>query len=462
MSQEIEAMTIRPTGAHVSAATHDLGGQGPLGASRYSWYVLAVLLCVYSFNWMDRYVLLILLEPIKHELRLSDTALGLLSGFTFAMIYSIAGIPIARWADRGKRRSVISLGLALWSAMTALSGLAANIWHLTAARFGVALGESACSPPASSLISDYFPAHRRATAFAIYGVGISIGMGLGLFVGGWANELYGWRVAFMIAGLPGVLLALIVRFTIREPRRGQAESFEADTRVYPVAATIRIILSRKSFLAYAIGLGLFSFSGNAFETWTPVYLMRLYHMGTGTIGEWTGFIEGVGGLIGTLASGLLADRLGTRDERWYLWVPAMAAAAMVPSMFVFLHTSQGSMFVFYFVTIVFSASYLAPLVAITQRIMPVRMRALATALLYLLLNLIGPGAGPLAAGILNDALVGSYGVEAIRLSLTVTLVGAVCGVALTLYAAKHLPHDLAFADRQEDLSPAETRIAAAQ
>jgi MFS family permease len=454
-------MRIRRHGAHASTATRDIA-QGHQDASRYSWYVLAVLLCVYSFNWMDRYVLLILLEPIKHDLRLSDTALGLLSGFTFAMIYSIAGIPIACWADRGDRRSVISLGLTLWSATTALSGLAANIGHLTVARFGVALGESACSPPASSLISDYFPAHRRATAFAIYGVGISIGMGLGLFVGGWANELYGWRVAFMIAGLPGVLLALIVRFTIREPRRGQAESFETDPRVYSVAATIRIILSRKSFLAYAIGLGLFSFSGNAFETWTPVYLMRLYHMGTGTIGEWTGFIEGVGGLIGTMAGGLLADRLGTRDERWYLWVPAMAAAAMVPSMFVFLHTSHGSMFVFYFVTIVFSASYMAPMVAITQRIMPVRMRALATALLYLLLNLIGPGAGPLAAGILNDALVGSYGVEAVRISLTVTLVGAVCGVALTLYAAKHLPHDLTFADRQEDLSPTETRIAEAQ
>ncbi|HTX06388.1 MAG TPA: MFS transporter, partial [Steroidobacteraceae bacterium] len=170
--------------------------------SRYSWYVLAVLLCVYSVNWMDRYVLIILLEPIKRDLKLSDTALGLLSGFVFATIYSLAGIPIARLADRAVRRTVIATGLVVWSAMTTLSGLAASFAQLVAARFGVALGESACSPAASSLIADYFPAERRATAFAIYGVGITIGMALGLAVGGWANELYGWRAAFFVTGLP--------------------------------------------------------------------------------------------------------------------------------------------------------------------------------------------------------------------------------------------------------------------
>ncbi|HWJ36923.1 MAG TPA: MFS transporter [Steroidobacteraceae bacterium] len=410
----------------------------------YPWYVLALLLCVYSVNWMDRYVLVIILEPIKRDLRLSDTALGLLSGFAFALVYSLAGIPIARWADRGTRRSLISLGLVIWSLMTGLSGFAATFAQLTVARFGVALGESACSPPASSLIADYFPAHRRATAFAVYGVGISIGIALGLAVGGWANEVYGWRVAFMIAGLPGLILAVAVRYTIREPRRGQTEELSADTTFYSVTDTLRIILSRKSFLAAAIGIGLFSFSGNAFETWTPVYLMRLYHMNTGTIGAWMGPIEGVGGIIGTMAGGLLADRLGRHDIRWYLWMPATAAGVMVLSMWVFLHTnnSQTSMFVSYFATILFSSSFMAPVVAISQRIIPVRMRALATALLYLLLNLIGPGAGPVVAGILNDALVGAYGVEAIRVSLTATLLGALGGIAFMLYAARQLPCDL--------------------
>lgn len=400
---------------------------------------------------MDRYVLVIMLEPIKRDLHLSDTALGLLSGFAFALVYSLAGIPIARWADRGTRRSLISLGLLVWSMMTALSGITVTFVQLTVARFGVALGESACSPPACSLIADYFPAHRRATAFAIYGVGISIGIALGLIVGGWANDRYGWRVGFMIAGLPGLILALIVRFTVREPRRGAADRLPVDTSFYSVADTMRIILSRKSFIAAAVGLGLFSFSGNAFETWSPVYLMRLYHMSTGTIGAWMGPIEAVGGIIGTMAGGLLADRLGARDVRWYLWMPAAAAGAMVPSMWMFLHasTSQISMFSLYFATILCSSSYMAPVVAITQRIMPVRMRALTTALLYLLLNLIGPGSGPLVAGILNDALFGTYGVEAVRVSLTVTLLGALGGISLMLYAARQLPHDLEFALRRE-------------
>jgi MFS family permease len=412
-------------------------------SARYAGYVLAIMVCAYSLNWMDRYVLVILLEPIKHDLRLSDTALGLLSGFSFATIYSLAGLVIARWSDLGSRRKVISVGLAVWSAMTGLSGLAAGYWQLTLARFGVALGESACSPAASSLLADYFPAHRRATAFAIYGLGISNGMGLGLIVGGWANQLYGWRAAFMLCAVPGLLLALIVRFTVREPHRGMSEPTAVKTdAARSLPETLRVILSRKSFLAYAFGLGLFSFSGNAFETWTPVYMLRIYHMGTGAVGTWTGLIEGVGGLIGTLAGGLVADHLGRRDVRWYLWMPAATAAAMVPLMFVFLHTNGTSMFVFYFLTIMCSASYMAPMVAITQRVVPVNARALATALLYLLLNLIGPGAGPFVAGLLNDVFAPSHGVESVRLSLTLTLLGAVCGVLLTLFAARHLPSDL--------------------
>jgi MFS family permease len=428
-------------------------GSGDPREQRYAWYVLGILVLVYSFNWMDRYVLVILLEPIKHDLHLSDTALGMLSGLAFASVYSVAGLFIARWADIGVRRSIIALGLTVWSVMTAASGLAANILQLTAARFGVALGESACSPPASSLISDYFPPHRRATAFAIYGAGISLGMGLGLVVGGWANEFYGWRVAFMVAGIPGLVLALVVRLTVREPVRGRVEQSGVDMNVYSVRDTIRLILSRRSFLAFAVSLGLFSFSGNAFENWTPVYLMRVYHMGTGTIGTWTGLIEGIGGMIGTLGGGLLADRLGRRDVRWYLWMPALTGGAMVPSMFLFLHTYQSTMFVFYFITIVCGGSYMAPMVAITQRVMPVHMRAVSTALLYLLLNLIGPGLGPVVAGIFNDMFAATYGPEAVRLSLTLTLVGAICAVALTLYAAKHLPEDLASMDRASRTSP---------
>jgi len=413
--------------------------------SAYAWYVLVVLLAVYTCNWMDRYVLVILLESIKKDLKLSDTALGFLSGFVFAGIYSLTGIVIAGIADRTSRRTVISVGLAVWSVMTAVSAFALNFFQLAVARFGVALGESACSPAACSLIADYFPVSRRATAFAIYGVGISIGMGLGLSLGGWANDVYGWRAAFLIVGLPGVLLALLVRLSVREPRRGQSESESVGARTYSAREIVRVLLSRKSFLPFAVGLGLFSFSGIAFEIWTPVYLIRGYHMSSAAVGSLTGFTEAFGGLLGTMAGGLIADRLGLKDVRWYLWMPAAAASLMVVSMLVFLHTNGTVMFVFYFLTVMYSASYLAPIVAITQRIMPVRMRAVATAVLYLLLNLIGPGAGPLVTGMLNDHFAQSYGVEAVRVSLAVNLVGTACGVALLLYSARSLLDDLSAA-----------------
>jgi len=425
----------------------------------YAWYVLTVLLVVYTCNWMDRYVLIILLESIKHDLHLSDTALGLLSGFVFASIYSVAGIVIARIADRTSRRGVISLGLAVWSLMTATSALAANFLQLATARFGVALGESACSPAASSLIADYFPPERRATAFAVYGVGISIGMGLGLSIGGWANEAYGWRSAFLIVGLPGLLLALLVRLTVREPRRGQVEGAAVDAKLYGAGDAVRALLARKSFLPFAFGLGLFSFSGMAFEIWTPVYLIRSYHLSSTVVGNLTGFTEAVAGLIGTMGGGLIADRLGRRDLRWYLWGPAAAAVLMTASMLVFLHTAGSLMLVFYFLWVMCAGSYLAPIVAVTHRIMPLHMRALATAVLYLLLNLIGPGAGPLVTGMLNDLFSPSYGAEAVRLSLMVNLLGTGCGIALMIYSANHVLADLRLADEgAETAAPARAAL----
>jgi len=316
---------------------------------------------------------------------------------------------------------------------------------LAAARFGVALGESACSPAASSLIADYFPPERRATAFAVYGVGISIGMGLGLSIGGWANEAYGWRAAFLIVGLPGLLLALLVRLTVREPRRGQVERGPVDAKLYGGADTVRALLARKSFLPFAFGVGLFSFSGIAFEIWTPVYLIRSYHLGSAVVGNLTGFTEAVAGLIGTMGGGLIADRLGERDVRWYLWAPAVAASLMSAFMLVFLHTAGSVMFVFYFLTVMCSGSYLAPIVAVTHRIMPLHLRALATAVLYLLLNLIGPGAGPLVTGVLNDHFMQTYGAEAVRVSLMVNLLGTGCGIALMIYSAGRLLADLRLA-----------------
>jgi len=409
---------------------------------RYSWYVLLLLVCVYSVNWMDRYVLVILLEPLKRDLGLSDTSLGLLSGLAFAIVYSFAGIPIARFADTHSRRGVLLAGLTVWSAMTMLCAGARGFVSLGLARLGVAVGEASCSPTAHSLISDYFPRTRRATAFAIYGLGIPIGMALGLMFGGWANEAYGWRMAFVIVGAPGIALAILMWLTVREPQRGGIDATPAETAHLSLPDVIHVLKTRRSFLAFAVGLGLYSFATNSFDTWSPAYLMRVHGMGSGEVGAMLGSMQAVAGISGTLASGLLADHLGARDVRWYLWVTVGAALIMVPSMLVFLHGPPELLHVSYFVTAFCEASYVAPMVAMTQRLMPVRMRALSSALLFLILNLIGPGAGPSFVGIVNDVLASTYGNVALRYSLSIALGGALAGVALTLIAARRLPRDL--------------------
>jgi predicted MFS family arabinose efflux permease len=186
-------------------------------------YALGVLVVVYTFNFIDRQILSILLEPIKAELGLSDGQLGLLAGFAFAAFYATLGIPIARYADRSNRRTLIAAALAIWSGMTALSGLAQNFWQLLVARIGVGVGEAGCSPPAHSMLADYYPATQRATALGIYSLGIPVGIMFGFVAGGWMNEFFGWRAAFFVVGIPGVLLAVLVRFTVQEPERGMSE-----------------------------------------------------------------------------------------------------------------------------------------------------------------------------------------------------------------------------------------------
>lgn len=413
----------------------------------YAGYVLLLLTLAYTFNWMDRYALTILIDPIKRDLHLSDTAIGLITGFAFATIYSIAGIPIARWADRSVRRSIITGGLALWSSMTFASGLVRDAAQLCGARLAVGLGESACSPAAHSLIADYFGPRQRATALSVYQLGIVFGIALGLAVGGWANAAYGWRAAFIMTGLPGLVLAALIRGTLREPVRGRADGGLVDTSNYPLATAAVVLLRKRSFLIYALALGFCSFSDSAFEVWSPTYLMRTFRMDSAYVGSWTGGLEAVAGIIGTLASGLAADRLGAADVRWYLWVPAAAVGVMIPCVFLFLTVGSHLVFLFYFLSMLVASSYMGPMIALTQRLMPPRMRATAASIQFLILNLLGPGAGASSVGVLNDRLADRFGAHAIHYSLLICLLGAVAGIALAVIAAGRLPCDL------EELEP---------
>ncbi len=406
-------------------------------------YALSVLVVVYTFNFIDRQILSILLEPIKQDLGLSDSALGMLTGFAFALFYATLGIPIARFADRGNRRNLIALALTIWSGMTALSGLAQNFWHLLLARIGVGVGEAGCSPPAHSMIADYFPAENRATALGIYSLGIPFGILFGFIAGGWLNEFFGWRVAFFVVGIPGVLLALLVRYTLREPPRGMAEGRVAEEEQPTVMETFRFLWSKRSFRHMAVGGGLTAFVGYGVVTWVPSFLIRSYGMSTGDVGTYLGLILGIPGGIGIALGGYLADRYGARDTRWYLWVVAVALIACVPLSFgVYLSATAFASLMFLIIPILLGNFYQATTFSQTQGLVSLRMRSVAAAVLLFILNIIGLGAGPQAVGILSDVLQPQYGDESLRYALLILSLVNVWSAYHYYLAGKYLKDDL--------------------
>ena len=280
----------------------------------YPRYLLGLLVVVYTFNFIDRQILSILLESIRLDMDLSDTQLGFLTGFSFALFYATLGIPIARIADRSSRGKVIAISLGLWSLMTAVCGLAQNFTHMLFARIGVAVGEAGGSPPAHSLITDYFPPHKRASALAIYATGTPIGILLGLMLGGWLNEAFGWRTAFFVVGAPGVLLAFVVWFTAKEPNLRSAATRRDDQ--VSLKEVFRYLKGLKSFRYLVIASSLHAFAAYGVLQWTPTFLIRTHGMSTTQLGLYLGLIIGTTGVLGVLAGGFLADRLSHVDKRW--------------------------------------------------------------------------------------------------------------------------------------------------
>jgi predicted MFS family arabinose efflux permease len=406
-------------------------------------YALAILVVVYTFNFIDRQILSILLEPVKTELGLSDTAMGMLTGFAFAMFYATLGIPIARYADRSNRRNLIAAALGIWSFFTALSGLAANFWHLLIARIGVGVGEAGCSPPAHSMIADYYPAEQRATALGIYSLGIPFGIMFGLFAGGWINEYFGWRMAFFVVGLPGILLALIVRFSLQEPPRGMAEG-RADTADQPgVKETLVYLWQKKSFRHMSFAAALTAFVGYGFIVWAPAFLIRSYGMSTGEVGTWFGLILGIPGGIGIALGGYLADRFGAKDTRWYLWTTAIALVACVPLNYVVYAANTAFVSLWAMVLPVLLGNfYQATTFSQTQGISSLRMRAVAAGILLFIINIIGLGLGPQLVGVISDLLSDQYGVESLRYALFICSLVYIWGAFHYFMAGRYLKDDL--------------------
>ncbi len=406
-------------------------------------YALSVLVVVYTFNFIDRQILSILLEPIKQDLGLSDTQLGLLTGFAFALFYATLGIPIARFADKGNRRNLIALALTIWSGMTALSGVAQNFWHLLIARIGVGVGEAGCSPPAHSMIADYFPAEKRATALGIYSLGIPVGILFGFVAGGWLNEFFGWRVAFFVVGVPGILLAILVRLTLREPTRGMAEG-KVDAGIQPsIGETFKYLWAKRAFRHLSFGAALTAFVGYGVVTWVPSFLIRSFGMETGDAGTYLGLILGIPGGIGIAMGGWMADRYGARDKRWYLWVVSVALLIGTPFAFgVYLAESPAMALLFLIVPVLVGNFYQATTFSQTQGLVNLRMRSVAAAVLLFIINIIGLGAGPQAVGILSDVLSDTYGQESLRYSLLIFSFVNIWAAYHYYVAGKYLQGDL--------------------
>jgi predicted MFS family arabinose efflux permease len=397
----------------------------------YRQYVLGVLVVVYVFNLIDRQILSMLLEPIKRDLQLSDTQLGLLSGIAFAVFYTTFGIPIARYADKHSRVRVISWSLAAWSLMTAICGLAQNFWQLMLGRIGVAIGEAGASPPSHSLISDYFAPANRATALGIYSLGAPIGVMIGFLAGGWLVHFFDWRTAFIVVGLPGVLMAVIVSRTVKEPPRGLSEGVQSVQEQVPLKEAFMYFWSRPSFRHLTLAAGLHAFASYGLLTWLPAFLVRSHQMGAAEIGTYMAMVSGIVGGIGTFAGGYICDRFGQNDRRIYVWIPALSLIIFIPLAILSLlsDTKEGALY-FYLIPALLSPIYLGPTFSVVQGMSQLRMRAIAAAGLLFVLNLIGMGLGPMLVGVLSDFLKPQLGAEALRYALIVA-------VAINLWSALH-------------------------
>jgi len=410
---------------------------------KYSNYILFMLTVVYVFNFIDRQILVILQESIKKDLGLSDTQLGLMTGFTFALFYVSFGIPIARLADKGNRKKIITIALIVWSAMTALSGRAQNFIQLLLARIGVGIGEAGGSPPAHSMISDLYPPQRRATAMAIYCTGISIGVLFGFLAGGWIDQYFGWRTAFYVVGIPGIVFALIFYLTVKEPLRGLSENKQDLDVSTSIKEVILTLWRSKSFLYLALGTGMAAYALYAKSSWMPSFLARLHGMKSNEIGLWLSLSFGIGGGLGYFLGGFFADKMGKKDKRWYLWLPAATLLIAIPFSLTVLFVQNTKVALLFIAIPSFLVSFfLGPCIAVTHGLVGLRMRAMASAILFFVLNIIGLGCGPLFTGMISDYLKPSLGAESIRWAMSTTLIANILGAFFFFMAARTIREEL--------------------
>ncbi|GGW76557.1 MFS transporter [Alteromonas halophila] len=439
---------------HFMKATATLDEQQQATRQRYYRnYVLFILTLVYAFNFIDRQIIGILSPFIKADLGLDDAQLGWLKGIYFALLYTLVGIPIAWLADRYNRINIIGISLTMWSAFTAASGLAANYLQLALARIGVGIGEAGGSPPAHSIISDLFPKESRAGALAIYSLGIPFGIMLAFFAsafflkGGAAD----WRLVMISVGLPGIVLALILKLTVKEPARGKHS--RPDTANQPsVWQSVKVLLRIPTWWGMAMGISFGSFGNYAISTWIIDYYVRAFEgLDITQLLIAFGIINGTAYAAGVWLGGVIADKWGAVTRRAYALLPAYALVIGVPAFYFSLQVNDLWLSVGLLTLLLFtSGMYLGPCFAMAQTLAPINVRAMSTALFFFVLNIIALGGGPTITGIISQALIPAHGeTEALRLALSYLLVPYIGAILVFFWTSRKINHDWDQAAKRE-------------
>jgi len=436
-------MQIESAAAEAGAGVHaSLVRNGSLRSS--PTYVLVVMTLVYVVNYLDRQILGILNPQIKAEFHVSNTLIGLLGGPVFALMYATLGIPIAVLADRVNRRNVIAASLAIFSLTTVLSAYSVQFWQLMLARFGTGIGEAGTGPSINSVLSDLYPPRKRASALAFYSAGLNVGLLVAFFGGGWLAQNYGWRVAFLAAGGPGLALAILMLATVREPRRGEIEKLADPSAVPNLRAVIRFLWQQRSFRWMSFGTAMSAFGGYAGITFIPLFLVTSHHMSLPAVGLVLAVLTGVVGAIGTYLAGVLADLFGRKDIRWNMYVPIIFTFISVAFTPVFYLSPDLNIALLAGIgPALAGATFVGPAYAMAQALVPLRMRARAAAILLFVLNIIGLGLAAPVVGKLSDLLEPHLGADALRYALLTGIVTSLLGALCYWRAARTLKHDIA-------------------
>lgn len=435
-------MTVIASDQASPAPTGEPAGPWQLYSGTQRWAFLAILFFVCTSNYIDRQILSILVEPIKREFHASDLQMGLLGGLSFALFYAILGIPVARLADRGDRRLVIAVSLAVWSVMTALCGVAQNFWQLALARVGVGMGEAGAIPPGQSLIADYFPPEKRTRALAVFMSAATVGYLVAFIGGAQIAAAHGWRAAFLVMGLPGLVLALIAWFGLQEPRRSSRRPEVGEHVIVPLGATLKALAAKRTYVLLTTAFVVYFLMAYGALIFAPAYLIRVLGQDLAKVGAVYGLLGALATVAGTLGGGFLTDRLVRRDLRWTIRVPAIGLIVACP-LYELAFLSQ-SLTTFYFASFaagLILAAAVPPMFTALHLVCGSSRRAMAVAIALFFANLIGIGGGPAITGFLSDVFTARYGAEGLRYAIAIALLLLVPAGLVLLTAQSSLARD---------------------